>query len=116
MHHYPTTHCCYLAGIISHELGARSGTCTATTITLSIIIALTHHYRSTTTAPRVLPRQVSAGELRRDPELSHKFETSIVLLKYYERWGAHYWQNRWAREMRGVVLFVCPITDRVRLR
>lgn len=37
-----------------------------------------------------------------------KWECCICLLKYQERWGNHYWRNKWAKQCRGTVLFVNP--------
>lgn len=39
-----------------------------------------------------------------------KVKTSIVVLKYMEIPGARYWKNVWAKQCRGVVLFVNPET------
>ncbi|GAG24275.1 unnamed protein product, partial [marine sediment metagenome] len=39
---------------------------------------------------------------------SIKLKTSFVILKYKEMPGPHYWQNVWAKQCRGTILFVNP--------
>jgi len=48
-------------------------------------------------------------------ELREKFACSVVLLKYFEQFGPRFWKNKWAKEMRGIVLFVNPETSDVRV-
>jgi len=57
----------------------------------------------------------SAEDFMASPRLRRAYEGSVLLLKYMERWGARYWQNKWAREMRGLILFVHPSTHQVRV-
>jgi hypothetical protein len=55
-----------------------------------------------------------AEEFRSDKNLLESYTNSIVLLKYIELYGARFWQNVWAKDMRGVVLFIHPETNDVK--
>lgn len=48
------------------------------------------------------------GKFMRDPQLRSRYEFSLVTLKYFEQWGARFWQNKWAKEMRGTLVFINP--------
>uniref|UniRef100_A0A7S3Z8R0 SAP domain-containing protein n=1 Tax=Lotharella globosa TaxID=91324 RepID=A0A7S3Z8R0_9EUKA len=48
-----------------------------------------------------------------DKQLRDRFESCFVVLRYKERHGARFWQNKWAKEMRGTVVFVHPETSKV---
>lgn len=53
-----------------------------------------------------------ADEFMRDKSIRESYTHSIMTLKYLEQYGARFWQ-KWAKEMRGVVLFVNPETEKV---
>ncbi len=40
-------------------------------------------------------------------------ETSFVVIRYHELHGNRFWRYRWAKQCRGIVLFVNPITGEV---
>lgn len=56
----------------------------------------------------------TAQEFLSDDGLREAYMNSIVVVKYFEQYGARFWQNAWAKEMRGTVLFVNPETHDVR--
>lgn len=49
-----------------------------------------------------------------DATLREAYRNSIVVVKYIEQYGARFWKNKWAREMRGTILFVNPETRKVK--
>lgn len=52
----------------------------------------------------------TAAEFMQDPGLRESYSNAIVIVKYYEQYGARFWQNKWAKEMRGTIIFVNPET------
>lgn len=50
-----------------------------------------------------------------DAKLYEAYVNSLVIIKYFESYGARFWQNTWAKEMRGSVLFVNPETLEVKV-
>jgi len=56
----------------------------------------------------------TADEFSSNTILREAYCNSIVTLKYVEQFGARFWHNVWAKEMRGTVLFVHPETDQVK--
>jgi hypothetical protein len=63
----------------------------------------------------IIKKSYSAHEFCNDKDLFDKFTSSIVVLKYQEKFGARYWKNKWAKEMRGTILFVNPESNFVRI-
>lgn len=63
----------------------------------------------------IVSKAVSIDELKSNPKILSSYAHSVVILRYFDLWGARYWQNRWAKECRGVALFVNPETNRVKL-
>jgi len=55
----------------------------------------------------------TAEEFAKDPDLYERYINSIVVLKYFEQYGARFWKNKWAKEMRGTVIFINPETLQV---
>lgn len=56
----------------------------------------------------------SSEEFLSNATLREAYSNSIVTLKYVEQFGARFWHNVWAKEMRGTVLFVHPETNEVK--
>ena len=56
----------------------------------------------------------SASEFATNTELRDRWINSIVIVKYFDQYGARFWQNKWAKEMRGSILFVNPETSEVK--
>lgn len=52
----------------------------------------------------------TADEFMKDSVLRDAYVNSIVIVKYYEQYGARFWQNKWAKEMRGTIIIVNPET------
>ena len=63
----------------------------------------------------VIDREFTPEQLIADEKLRDTMLKSIVTIKYTEGHGAHYWHNKWAVEARGVVLFINPVTDDVKV-
>lgn len=61
----------------------------------------------------IIPTSRTLEEFLANDILRAKYIDSIIVLKYIELRGARYWKNVWAKEMRGVVLFVNPDTNNV---
>jgi hypothetical protein len=59
-------------------------------------------------------RSHTTSEFESDSELRDSWINSIVIVKYFEQYGARFWQNKWAKEMRGSVLFVNPETSEIK--
>ena len=57
----------------------------------------------------VIITSYSASEISSNSQIYEKLRHSIVILKYIDGLqGACFWQNVWAKEMRGTVLFISP--------
>lgn len=56
----------------------------------------------------VVKTECSAEEFEKNKDLRDRYSNTIVILKYYEQFGARFWQNNWAKEMRGLAGFVHP--------
>jgi hypothetical protein len=61
----------------------------------------------------IVSRSYSLNEFNDDALLREAYSQSIVTLKYFEQNGARFWQNVWAKEIRGTVLFINPETLKV---
>lgn len=55
-----------------------------------------------------------ANEFMENRILRESYINSIVVVKYYEQYGARFWQNKWAKEMRGTVLIINPETNKIK--
>jgi hypothetical protein len=53
-----------------------------------------------------------ANEFMQDTKIRESYTHSIQTLKYLEQYGARFWQ-KWAKEMRGAVLFINPETEEI---
>lgn len=62
----------------------------------------------------IIEREYSVDELKSDAGLCESIAQSLFLVKYVDGLnGPHFWQNKWARESRGTVLFRHPITREI---
>ncbi|VBB18570.1 hypothetical protein YASMINEVIRUS_1033 [Yasminevirus sp. GU-2018] len=63
----------------------------------------------------VISKSHTADEFASSPDTREKFVHSLVVLKYFEQYGARFWQNVWAKEMRGTTLFISPEDGSVKI-
>ena len=62
----------------------------------------------------IIERAYSIDELKSDARLCESIARSLFLVKYVDGLnGPRFWQNKWARESRGTVLFRHPITHEI---
>jgi hypothetical protein len=62
---------------------------------------------------KIVKNRYSVDDFSKNSDIYNRYIGSIVILKYFEQYGARFWQNKWAKEMRGTILFVNPDTREI---
>jgi arginine repressor len=62
----------------------------------------------------IMDHEFGISELMDDDALAASISKSLMLIKYIDAlYGERFWKNKWARQARGTVLFIHPITKKV---
>jgi hypothetical protein len=60
---------------------------------------------------KIVTKARTKDDFMKNRLIYERYANSIVTLKYFEQYGARFWKNVWAKEMRGTVLFINPDPD-----